>query len=158
MPGRREASLRWPVATCTRTPGRADFGASARAAQFARVATRETVGDSGLELGRLDPARVGVSVGSAVGCTIKLETEYLVLSDSGREWLVDHGYTSPHLYDYYMPGSIATEVAWEVNAQGPVAMVSAGFRADNGSVPIFVRQLSGPRPAPPDWMKLVRES
>jgi minimal PKS ketosynthase (KS/KS alpha) len=97
-----------------------------RAAQFALVATRETVSDSGLDLGRLDPGRVGVSVGSAVGCTIKLETEYLVLSDGGREWVVDHDYTSPHLYDYYMPGSIATEVAWEVNAQGPVTMVSAG--------------------------------
>jgi FkbH-like protein len=39
-----------------------------------------------------------------------------------------------------------------------VAMVSAGFRADNGTVPIFVRQLSGRAPAPPEWMRLVRES
>jgi act minimal PKS ketosynthase (KS/KS alpha) len=97
-----------------------------RAAQFALAATRETLSDSGLEPGRLDPARVGVSLGSAVGCTCRLESEYLVLSDTGREWVVDQGYTSPHLYDYYMPGSMAAELAWEINAQGPVAMVSAG--------------------------------
>ncbi|HUY52419.1 MAG TPA: beta-ketoacyl-[acyl-carrier-protein] synthase family protein [Streptosporangiaceae bacterium] len=97
-----------------------------RAAQFALVATRETLSDSGLELSRLDPARVGVSIGTAVGCTCKLEAEYLVLSDTGREWLVDHSYTSPHLHDYYMPGSMAAEIAWEVNAQGPVTAVSAG--------------------------------
>ncbi|MBV9446015.1 MAG: beta-ketoacyl-[acyl-carrier-protein] synthase family protein [Streptosporangiaceae bacterium] len=105
-----------------------------RAAQFAVVATRESMSDSRLEQGRLDPARVGVSLGSAVGCTISLETEYLVLSDSGREWELDHAYTTPHLYDYYMPGSLAAEVAWEVNAQGPVTMVSAGCTSGLDSV------------------------
>lgn len=97
-----------------------------RATQFALVATRECVADSGLELGRIDPARTGVSLGSAVGCTCKLESEYLVLSDTGRQWVLDDGYASPHLYDYFMPGSMAAEVAWDVNAQGPVTVVSAG--------------------------------
>lgn len=97
-----------------------------RAAQFALVATREAVTDSGLEAGRLDPTRAGVSIGCAVGCTCRLESEYLVLSDTSKEWLLDHEYADPHLYDYYMPGSLATEVAWEVNAQGPATMISAG--------------------------------
>jgi act minimal PKS ketosynthase (KS/KS alpha) len=97
-----------------------------RAAQFALVATREAVADSGLEPGLFDPTRVGVSLGTAVGSTCKLEAEYLVLSDTGRQWVLDHHYTSPHMYGYYMPGSMAAEVAWEVNAQGPVTVVSAG--------------------------------
>jgi len=97
-----------------------------RAAQFALVATREAVTDSGLDAGRIDPTRTGVSIGCAVGCTCRLESEYLVLSDTSKEWVLDHNYADPHLYDYYMPGSLANEVAWEVNAQGPATMISAG--------------------------------
>jgi act minimal PKS ketosynthase (KS/KS alpha) len=97
-----------------------------RAAQFALAASRESLADSALETSRLDPGRAGVALGTAVGCTCRLESEYLVLSDTGKNWIVDHAYTSPHLYDWYMPGSMAAELAWEFNAQGPVTAVSAG--------------------------------
>ncbi|SBT42844.1 beta-ketoacyl-[acyl-carrier-protein] synthase family protein [Micromonospora auratinigra] len=97
-----------------------------RAAQFAVVCTREAVGDAGLELEELDPTRLGVTIGSAVGCTMSLEREYAVVSDEGRRWLVDHTYGVPHLYNYLVPGSLATEVAWEVGAEGPTAVVSTG--------------------------------
>ena len=68
-----------------------------RATQFAVAATREAVADSGLAFAAADPARTGVSIGSAVGATMGLEQEYVVLSDSGRKWLVDHEYGVPHL-------------------------------------------------------------
>jgi minimal PKS ketosynthase (KS/KS alpha) len=97
-----------------------------RAAQFAVVATREAVADSGLELDRLDPHRVGVSIGSAVGATIGLEQEYRVASDDGRLPLVDHRYVSRHTYDYFIPSSFAAEVAWVVGAEGPATVVSTG--------------------------------
>jgi len=97
-----------------------------RAAQFAVVAAREAIGDSGIELPVSDPGRVGVSIGSAVGCTMGLEKEYTVLSDSGRAWLVDHRYSVPHLYGYMAPSTIATEVAWQARAEGPAALVSTG--------------------------------
>jgi act minimal PKS ketosynthase (KS/KS alpha) len=97
-----------------------------RAAMFALVAMREAMTDSGLQSDAFDPTRLGVSLGTAVGATGRLESEYLVLSDTGRDWLLDHRYASPHLYDYYMPGSMAAELAWEVDAQGPVGVVSAG--------------------------------
>ncbi|RDI58997.1 beta-ketoacyl-[acyl-carrier-protein] synthase family protein [Nocardia pseudobrasiliensis] len=97
-----------------------------RAAQFAVVCARECVEDSGLDAAQLDPHRFGVVIGSAVGCTMSLETEYSVVSDGGKEWLVDHEYAVPHLFDYMVPSSIATEVAWQVGAEGPVSLVSTG--------------------------------
>ena len=105
-----------------------------RAAQFAVVCARECVEDSGLDVAALDPARLGVVIGSAVGCTMSLETEYAVVSDSGRHWLVDGEYAVPHLFDYLVPSSIATEVAWEVGAEGPVSLVSTGCTSGLDSV------------------------
>lgn len=100
-----------------------------RAAQFAVVCTREALADAGLTRDELPPERTGVSLGSAIGCTIRLESEYAVLSDGGRHWLVDHRYAVPHLYDYCVPSSLAAEVAWEAGAEGPVCLVSDGCTA-----------------------------
>lgn len=97
-----------------------------RAAQFALVASREAISDSGLERDGLDPARIGVALGSAVGCSVSLEEEYVVASDGGRQWTVDHTYATPYVYDYFVPSSIAKEVAWDTGAQGPVTLVSTG--------------------------------
>jgi act minimal PKS ketosynthase (KS/KS alpha) len=105
-----------------------------RAAQFAVVTVREAVADSGLELGDLDPGRLGVAVGSAVGATIGLDQEYRVVSDSGRLDLVDHAYAVRHLYDYFMPSSFAREVALSVGAEGPAAVVSTGCTSGLDSV------------------------
>jgi act minimal PKS ketosynthase (KS/KS alpha) len=100
-----------------------------RAAQFGVVCVREALADSGIELETVPPERVGVSIGSAVGCTTGLEEEYVVLSDGGRKWLLDPEYGMPHLYDFMVPSSIAVEVAREAGAGGPVALISTGCTA-----------------------------
>jgi len=105
-----------------------------RAAQFAVVSAKECMADSGLEFVELDPHRTGVSVGSAVGGTTGLEREYLVLSDSGRLWEVDSDYVSPHLFDAFVPSSLAAEVAWTVGAEGPATVVSTGCTSGLDSV------------------------
>ncbi|MDQ0908901.1 act minimal PKS ketosynthase (KS/KS alpha) [Streptomyces canus] len=97
-----------------------------RAAQFAVVCAREAVADSGLEFDTVDSDTVGVSIGSAVGATIGLENEYAVVSNSGRDWIVDHTYAVPQLYGYLVPSSFSAEVAWTVGAEGPVTTVSTG--------------------------------
>ncbi|GAA3030069.1 beta-ketoacyl-[acyl-carrier-protein] synthase family protein [Streptomyces glomeratus] len=97
-----------------------------RAGQLALVASREALADSGLGTDALDPSRVGVSLGNAIGCTELMEREYVVLSDGGRKWLVDPEYAVPQLYDVMVPSSMAAEVAWTIGAEGPVALVSTG--------------------------------
>jgi act minimal PKS ketosynthase (KS/KS alpha) len=96
-----------------------------RTTQFAVVAAREALATAGLPDGCV-PERTGVSVGTACGMTWSLDHEYAVVSDDGREWLVDDAHGSPHLYDYFLPSSMAAELAWLVGAEGPVAVVPTG--------------------------------
>jgi len=97
-----------------------------RAAQFAVVAAREAITDAGLEDCDTAALRRGVSLGCAVGTTTSLEREYVVSSNAGRQWLVDQAYAVPQLYDYFIPSSMAGELAREIGARGPVSLVSTG--------------------------------
>jgi act minimal PKS ketosynthase (KS/KS alpha) len=97
-----------------------------RAAQFAVVCAREALEDSGLAAADLVPERTGVVLGSAVGAASSLEREYLVLSDSGRDWVPDLGHLSPHMADYLTPSAMVAETAWTVGAEGPATLVSDG--------------------------------
>lgn len=122
----------------SRVAAEADFDAEAeglsprqirrmdRATQFAVVCAREAVVDSGIDLETCAPERTGVSLGSAVAAATSLEREYLVLSDSGKRWVMDADHLSPHMFDYLIPSIMPAEVAWTVGAEGPVAMVSDG--------------------------------
>ncbi|WP_017588783.1 beta-ketoacyl-[acyl-carrier-protein] synthase family protein [Nocardiopsis ganjiahuensis] len=97
-----------------------------RAAQLALVAARGAIADSGLRIDEVDPHRMGITIGSAVGATMGLDQEYRVVSDGGRLNLVDNDYAAPHLYNYLVPSSFAAEVAWATGAEGPSTVVSTG--------------------------------
>jgi minimal PKS ketosynthase (KS/KS alpha) len=105
-----------------------------RATQFAVVCAREAVSDSGIDLEAVPQHRIGVSLGSAVAAATSLEREYLVLSDSGRRWVMSPEYLSPHMFDYMIPSIMPAEIAWTVGAEGPVAMVSNGCTSGLDSV------------------------
>jgi act minimal PKS ketosynthase (KS/KS alpha) len=100
-----------------------------RVVQFALVSAREAVVDSGLEFDAMPPDRLGVALGSAVGNTMRLEQNYLTVSDRGRNWLVDNDKSSPHLYEYLVPSTIPREVALACGAEGPVSLISNGCTA-----------------------------
>jgi minimal PKS ketosynthase (KS/KS alpha) len=105
-----------------------------RAAQFGVVTAREAITDSGIGLDELDPSRIGVTVGSAVGATMSLDQEYRVASDNGRLDQVDYEYAARHLYNHYVPSSFAAEVAWLAGAEGPATVVSTGCTSGLDSV------------------------
>ncbi|WP_327433763.1 beta-ketoacyl-[acyl-carrier-protein] synthase family protein [Streptomyces sp. NBC_01236] len=94
--------------------------------QFAVVAAGEAVRDSGLDAGREDPWRIGVSLGSAVGGTTRLEHDYVLVSEGGRRWDVDHRAAGPQLHMAFSPSTLASVVAEQFGAQGPVQTVSTG--------------------------------
>ena len=47
---------------------------------------------------------------------------------------MDTAYAQPHLYDYFAPSSFAAEVAWDVGAEGPVRVISAGCTSGLDSI------------------------
>ncbi len=94
--------------------------------QFALAASIEALADAGLEAGEAIRERTGVVLGSAVGGTMALEREYVVASDCGAEWLVDHTRTTPFLYQALVPSSLAAEVACRHGLHGPAQVISTG--------------------------------
>ncbi|MYT33952.1 MULTISPECIES: beta-ketoacyl-[acyl-carrier-protein] synthase family protein [unclassified Streptomyces] len=99
---------------------------SDRYIQFALVAAAEALREAGLDLEREDPWRIGVSLGTAVGGTTRLEHDYVAVSDSGRRWDVDPRPAGPHLHRAFSPSSLASAVAEQIGAHGPVQTVSTG--------------------------------
>ncbi|WP_433854832.1 beta-ketoacyl-[acyl-carrier-protein] synthase family protein [Streptomyces kronopolitis] len=99
---------------------------SDRYVQFAMVAAKEALRDAGLDAGAEDPWRIGVSLGTAVGGTTRLENDYVAVSGRGQRWDVDHRPAGRYLERAFSPSSLASAVAEQVGAHGPVQTVSTG--------------------------------
>ncbi|GAA2795612.1 beta-ketoacyl-[acyl-carrier-protein] synthase family protein [Kitasatospora paracochleata] len=99
---------------------------SDRYVQFALVAAAEAVADSGLDPAAEDPWRLGVSLGTAVGGTTRLEQDYVLVSAYGEDWAVDHRPAGKYLERAFQPSTLAAAVAERFGAAGPVQTVSTG--------------------------------
>lgn len=106
--------------------GPEDVRRSDRYVQFALVAAAEAVADAGLDPAAEDPWRIGVSLGTAVGGTTRLEHDYALVSAGGSRWDVDHRVAEPQLHRAFAPSTLASAVAEWCGAQGPVQTVSTG--------------------------------
>ncbi|MFE2322621.1 beta-ketoacyl-[acyl-carrier-protein] synthase family protein [Streptomyces sp. NPDC059385] len=105
-----------------------------RVAQFAVAGAREALIDSGLAgsgpvgsgpAGAADPMRRAVSLGSALGCASSLDREFAAAA-TATGTAFGHARAAERLYDYFVPSSMAAEVARAVGAQGPVSLLSTG--------------------------------
>ena len=83
-----------------------------RFTQFALVATREAVAQSGLTV-EDDPFRVGVVYGSGIGGISTLAREIGTLTERGPEWV------SPYMCPMMIANMAAGEIAMEIGARGP---------------------------------------
>ncbi|MFG2986917.1 beta-ketoacyl-[acyl-carrier-protein] synthase family protein [Streptomyces sp. NPDC048258] len=99
-----------------------------RGAQFAVAGAREALADSGLggPAGVPDPPRCGVTLGSALGCASSLDREFAAAASRGGNCAAQPVRVAERLYDYFVPSSMAAEVARTVGAQGPVSLMSSG--------------------------------
>jgi 3-oxoacyl-[acyl-carrier-protein] synthase II len=83
-----------------------------RFVQFALVAAREAVAESGLDPASWDGARIGVVLGSADGGAGTMEEQHRVLLDGKPEWV------SPLLLPMQLPNMLAGQVSMEFGALG----------------------------------------
>jgi minimal PKS ketosynthase (KS/KS alpha) len=74
----------------------------------------------------VDPDRVCTTLGTAVGATTRLEDEYVLVSNAGRDWFVDPRYASRFLHHALVPSGLASEIAVRFGAHGPGVVVSNG--------------------------------
>jgi 3-oxoacyl-[acyl-carrier-protein] synthase II len=89
-----------------------------RYVQFALVAARGAVSDSGMDMRALDPVRIGVVIGTASGGGATFESQCLVLANEG------HTRVSPLLLPMHLPNMVAGQIALDLGACGPNLVVS----------------------------------
>jgi 3-oxoacyl-[acyl-carrier-protein] synthase II len=99
-----------------------------RFCQFAVVAAKQAVAQSGLEIQAGNPERVGVSIGSGVGGLLMMETQAHVLADRGPERV------SPFCVPMMIPNMAAGLTAIALGAKGPSTAASTACAAGSNAI------------------------
>lgn len=104
-----------------------------RFVQFALVAARMAIEDSGLDLRKEDKERIGVSLANAICGTKYLEEEFALVTDSGQK-PIDPSIVRPDLYDAAMFNTPSSEISAKYGLKGVCNTISTGCTAGTDSV------------------------
>lgn len=104
-----------------------------RFVQFAMVAARMAIEDSGLDLSKIDKQRMGVSLANAICGTKYLEEEFALVTDSGKN-PIDPTIVRPDLYDAAMFNTPSSEISGKYGLKGVCNTISTGCTAGTDSV------------------------
>lgn len=99
------------------------------ASQFAVVAAQEALTDSGLELSRENPQRVGVVIGSAIGGFQSLNESFVVYLENNKIPRFN-----PFLLPKVLMDSIAGNLALHFGLQGPNYMTSSACASGGNAI------------------------
>jgi len=104
-----------------------------RYVQFALVAARMALEDSGLDLKKINKERTGVSLANAICGTKYMEEEFALVTDSGRN-PIDPTIVRPDLYDASMFNTPSSEISAKYGFKGICNTISTGCTAGTDSV------------------------
>ncbi len=99
-----------------------------RFVQFAFVAAKLTLEDSGLDLGKVDRNRFGVFIGSGNGGNKSIQEEWAVLCEKGP------GRVSPRFITKVLINMAASQVSIEWGLKGPILSMSNACSTGNHSI------------------------
>jgi beta-ketoacyl-acyl-carrier-protein synthase II len=104
-----------------------------RYVQFAMVAARMALEDSGVDLNKINRERMGVSLANAICGTKYMEEEFALVTDSGKK-PIDPTIVRPDLYDAAMFNTPSSEISAKYGLQGICNTISTGCTAGTDSV------------------------
>lgn len=104
-----------------------------RYVQFAVVAGRMALEDSGLDLKKVNRERMGVSLANAICGTKYMEEEFALVTDSGKK-PIDPSIVRPDLYDAAMFNTPSSEISAKYGLKGVCNTISTGCTAGTDSV------------------------
>ena len=104
-----------------------------RYVQFALVAARMALEDSGMDLKKIDRDRIGVSLANAICGTKYMEEEFALVTDSGKK-PIDPTIVRPDLYDASMFNTPSSEISAKYGLRGICNTISTGCTAGTDAV------------------------